>query len=175
MIHELVILQEDMEKLKRLSTITEDEVTGVCLYHIATDLFPYDSIGGTVITGRGNPGGVITDEKIREDVNRFLELSTNYGYVDFHTHSVGTIRIDDTYAYDFSEDPDIISIKRKGLNDPDYRHLLITPRRTRLVRYNIRTDSIVDLPTPRQFNSRHKNSKTLYLLREYISRWIDLL
>jgi len=170
MTSDLVILKEEMQKLAKLPRATYNEVTGVSVYHIATKAFPYDSIGGSVITGMGSPGKITSDDKILSEVNRFFDQNTNYGYVDFHTHSVGTIEeYGEHYAYNFS-DADESQIRKNGLDNPDYRQMLITPKRVRLVRYDRRTDSIIDLPIPRQVDV-----KVLYTLREYISRFLDVL
>ena len=170
MTSDLVILKEEMQKLAKLPRATYNEVTGVSVYHIATKAFPYDSIGGSVITGMGGPGSVTQDDKILSEVNRFLGQNHNYGYVVFHTHSIGTIEeYGEYYAYNFS-DTDESRIRKNGLDDADYREMLITPKRVRLIRYDRRTDSIVDLRIPRQVDS-----DTLRLVREYVSRFLDVL
>lgn len=170
MTHELIILREELEKLAKLPTITEDEIEGICLYNKATNSLPYDSIGGSVITERGKPGKVTSDGRILSNVNKFLEQNPNYGYVEFHTHSTGTIKMfGNKYNYALS-DGDVPEIRSATLDDPDYRHLLITPKLLRLVRYDRRTDSIVELPIPRQVDL-----DLLYQLREYISRSLNLL
>lgn len=118
----------------------------------------------------GRSETVTSDDKVLSKVNRFFSQNHNYGYVDFHTHSTGTIEeFGEHYVYNFS-DGDKRAIKRNGLDNPDYRHMLITPERVKLVRYDRRTDSIVDLPIPRQVDS-----DMLRLLREYVSRSLDLL
>lgn len=170
MIHELIILQEELEKLAKLPRVTEDEFQGTCLYHRAIDSFLYDSIGGSVITGRGSPGTVTSDKNVLRKVNGFLEQNPNYGYVEFHTHSIGTIRrFGDRYNFEFSPG-DIDMIKESASDYPDYRHMLITPKKIKLVRYDRTTNSIVDLPIPRQVNL-----DMLYQLRSYISKSLELL
>jgi hypothetical protein len=80
------------------------------------------------ILGVGGAGSVKTDENAKNVVDYFLITNPRYGFVLFHTHSRGTVKLDDEWAHKFSL-ADLESIeKKKEIYGLHYFELLFTPR-----------------------------------------------
>lgn len=121
----VVILPKELDS--RLDTLTslKEEVKGVMFYRPLEKYCPLEYLFMTAV---GNEGHVKVIPERLEVVNEFFRMNPTYHYVEFHTHSVGTINTyGQYYARNFSEG-DKSSLQGKLNDDPNYLHLLVTPK-----------------------------------------------
>lgn len=125
-----VLLPRELER--RLDTLAkvEQEVGGVLLYRQKEIYCPLEKL---FITGVGSVGNVQSIPERMEIVNEFFKRNTNYRFVKFHTHSVGTIReCGEYFATHFSQQ-DIEGVEGDGgmkqrlREDSKYIAMLVTP------------------------------------------------
>ncbi len=102
-----------------------------------------DYVAYMYITGTGPPLCVPGDIRRNMVVNTFLERNPDYRFVDFHTHSKGTIAKYGKYYLSNFSPGDEEAIRDSFKNNPDYRHLLVTPARFKLVGRNPHTGEVV--------------------------------
>jgi len=120
------------------------EVKGVLLYRPRGD---YCFLEYLFMTGIGDEGHVQAATGRLEVLNEFFRRNTNYHYVEFHTHSQGTIHTFGEYYADHFSEGDRISLNDKLRDDERYLHLLVTPK-TKLLwgNDNPRLINIEDFP-----------------------------
>lgn len=119
-----VLMSKGMEsKLESLAHLDE-EISGVLLYRQYGD---FCAVEGIFLTGGGDAGSVEPEKERVEVLNEFLRMNPEYRFVEFHTHSKGTLKAyGDQYARSFSFG-DIRAIQGQIERDSQYMHLLVTP------------------------------------------------
>ena len=129
-----VILPKELEdRLDKLAVLT-DEVHGILFYRptLTGDLCPVEYL---FLTGTGTEGSVVSIDERIEIANEFFKVHPEYKYIEFHTHSTGTIqRFGEHYATHFSEG-DLANIRARLDEDQNYIAMLVTPK-TKLVAGN---------------------------------------
>lgn len=123
----IVLLTPELsERLDGLTKV-EDEMNGVLFYKPQnTESTQYCPLIKLFLTGVGSPGHVISEPQRIEIVNDFLRANSEYSFVKFHTHSVGTIRLyGNYYSSNFSEG-DIQSYNEQIRFDPNFIGMLVT-------------------------------------------------
>ncbi|MBI2658306.1 hypothetical protein HYX08_06470 [Candidatus Woesearchaeota archaeon] len=87
----------------------------------------YCPIEAIYMTARGNPGHVRAEDQRMDVVNEFFRRNPDYGFVKFHTHSQGTIRIfGEQFATHFSEG-DLRSYEEQLRTNPEFIGMVVTP------------------------------------------------
>lgn len=108
-----------------------DEVTGGLAYKKKWESGRISKLLVTAmyITGSGSEGYVKSDSKKIRVFNKFMEESDTDGFIEFHTHSQGTInQFGQYYAKNFSEG-DMRTFQQMKSEDPRYISMLFTPTR----------------------------------------------
>ena len=109
-----------MESLAQM----DEEISGVLLYRQYGD---FCAVEGIFLTGGGDAGSVEPEKERVEVLNKFLRMNPEYRFVEFHTHSKGTLKAyGNRYARSFSFG-DIRAIHSQLERDSQYMHLLVTP------------------------------------------------
>ena len=120
-------LEDELTSLTR----REEEVQGVLI--CAGKPFDSSTLESFAATykaiGVGSVGSVETDENAKNFVDYFLITNPRYGFVLFHTHSKGTVKLSDEWAYNFSAGDLETITKNKEIFGPHYFELLFTPKR----------------------------------------------
>lgn len=119
----VVLLPKDISN--RLYNLTQlnEEIDGILFYRQQGDYCPIEA---SFITGVGTEGNVTQLPGRLEVVNEFLDKNPDYKYVQFHTHSKGTIRkYGQYYARNFSEQ-DYENIHHNLKDDENYMAMLVT-------------------------------------------------
>lgn len=110
-----IFLPKSLES--KLDSLTDEnaEISGVLLYQEIGDACIIESF---FLTGGDDPGSVKPRQERIEIINEFFRLCPNYKYIEFHTHSKGTIQAyGDQFARSFSrEDMGVIKDKLKRDN-----------------------------------------------------------
>ncbi len=138
----VVMSKNVANKLANL-TVFEQETNGFILY---LTLKGTDFVSSAYMGGVGGSGHVGASEESRSIVEGVQNKLGNSGYIEFHTHSRGTIaQFGRHYATNFSSG-DLESIKASSHADPNYRHLLVTPERMMLARYDADARNLAGIP-----------------------------
>lgn len=125
MTRRVVALPREIERRLNNFTALELEVNGVIFYQPREELCPLETL---FVMGIGTEEQVRSSPERLQVANEFLRINPQYHYVEFHTHSEGTIgRYGDYYAGHFSNG-DFATMKSKLRDDQRYIHLLATPR-----------------------------------------------
>ncbi len=125
MTRRVVALPREIEKRLNNFTALELELNGVIFYQPREELCPLETL---FVMGVGTEERVQSSPERLEVANEFLRINPQYHYVEFHTHSEGTIRrYGDYYATHFSPG-DFATMRNKLRDDQRYIHLLATPR-----------------------------------------------
>ncbi len=120
----IVLPYEINDKVTNLAAKLQEEVCGVLLYTQHQELCPVEYL---FITGAGKVNQVSTLPTRLAVLNEFYKLVPAMKYVEFHTHSAGTIRdCGEYYARNFSGQDQQMMLERFS-DDPAYLHLLFTP------------------------------------------------
>jgi len=128
----IVILPKKMKDELVDLAMDENETSGYIFYKQPKNdnEDEYCKLEQYVITGEGTPGRVESLEEGRLMVEEFLKRNPNYDYIEFHTHSVGTLRdYGEDYGWEFSD------IDRQNINEAvaeksNYIQMLVTPKTT---------------------------------------------
>ncbi len=123
MSRKVIISREINEKLDNFSQF-EEEVNGVLLYKVR---YPeICEVGSLFMTGVGTVGHVTSHPERVDIVNEFFRINPEYGYIKFHTHSIGTIQqFGDYYARHFSQ-KDIELMQKQIQSDDRFIAMLVT-------------------------------------------------
>jgi|GEM_PF-1497454 len=84
-----------------------------------------------VFSGSGTEGNVSPAKSIVNAVNELLDNHARYRFIDFHTHSVGTVRNHGDYYANNWSDGDLQNFKDQG---EGYTAMLVTPEKVLLKR-----------------------------------------
>jgi hypothetical protein len=135
-----VLITKNLEaKLDSLPDLKE-EVSGVLLYREKNGCCVVEYI---FLTGADEEGYVDIRSERADIINEFFKMNPDYNYVEFHTHSRGTIeKYGQHYARNFSPG-DLKVLRDKSDNSSDYMSMLITPEKKLL--YGIDNPSLVSV------------------------------
>lgn len=148
-----ILVIPDMFKPFIERMVNEDnETCGYIIYN--KEVFPNNTIMTVeqiFATDKGTPFSV--------SLSKSLNLSEEYGYIEFHTHSVGTGQ----YWYEkFSSGDFNTFYNRENEGEPKYRHVLFTP--THILTYG-----------EFRLHIAYTNEKTRELLLEKGKQWKEVL
>lgn len=120
-----ILLPADLDRRLQDLTALEEEVRGSLLCRYEGEHYLVDSL---FVTGVGTSAAFVKPIRKRiEIVNAFLNRNPDYSVVEFHTHSIGTIRgLGQYWATNFSRQ-DIGTITENLRANKNYIHMLATP------------------------------------------------
>ena len=119
----IVLLAREFDRRLNELTSLEQEVNGVLLYRLQGRYCPIETI---YMTGLGTAGHVQASQNKLVTANEFFRRNPEYSCVKFHTHSRGTIKINEYYATHFSQ-ADINSYDNRLKEDADFIGMVVTP------------------------------------------------
>lgn len=119
----IIQLPTDLSELLFAMANEQNEVNGVLFFRREGIYGPVDYL---MLTGEGDISNTSPDEQRLDVAQTFLDNFPEYGFVQFHTHSSGTISQFPSVARSFS-DGDRRSIEQILEKNPEYLHLLATP------------------------------------------------
>ncbi len=135
-----VLISKGLEAQLDSLTSLGEEVSGVLFYREQNGCCVVENM---FLTG-GDEAGYVDIRSERADiVNEFLKVNPDYNYVEFHTHSRGTVeKYGQHYARAFSEG-DMGAFQEKLNNSIDYMSMLVTPE-TKIL-YGINSPNFVSV------------------------------
>ena len=119
-------IREDMFSL----TKQESEVRGMTLYREERDendnvICPLEQF---VLLNTGNASTVSLEGPNSRLFGEFLS-QTDYSFLDSHTHSEGSVRLYGNQVAEEFSPRDMVGISKSQRSNPNYMHLLITPKK----------------------------------------------
>jgi len=123
------LLPEEIRAKLHDLTLENGEMRGMLVYEEINDLgntiCPIEKL---VILHRGTSSSARMTETDNRFIREFIS-STNYSFVDSHTHTIGSMRLyGDQVAEQFSAG-DLAGISETQRVNPKYMHLLSTPKK----------------------------------------------
>lgn len=127
MARKVVLPSELSIRLGKLTKLKE-EIKGALFYQDIRNHPDYCILEDMFMTAVGDEGHVQAEPQRLEVVNEFFARNPQYRYVEFHTHSYGTLaKFGMYYARNFSGG-DMDSIRDKFAHDEGYIHMLVIPK-----------------------------------------------
>jgi hypothetical protein len=117
-----------VEDLLKAKTQQEEETCGYLVY-MKGQYTPNETNEGIVPveTGTGLAGHVTTKPKIENAVTEALSQNQKLGGLEFHVHSLGTMRLNPKWGNSLSNFGDMPYIRQRIEQDPNFQHLFVTP------------------------------------------------
>ncbi len=137
---ELYLQKKFVDRLSKLVLLPQ-EVNGVLIYCPISekDLVVYMNLLG----GGSSDSNTTSNSNQLRLFDAFLKQNPNYGFLEFHTHTEGTIRQYGSYYAQNLSDGDIATLRDNYSGNDSYRHLLVTPHVLRL--YKMEGKNVVSI------------------------------